>query len=104
PKKLRRILEDMGPTYIKLGQLLSMRADLLPAAYCQELARLRTEVNPLPYQDIKQVIEAEYGQSVQSIFLSIDIVPLGSASIAQVHAATLKDHRRVVVKVQRPGI
>ena len=104
PEKLRLILEDMGPTYVKLGQIMSMRSDILPQAYCDELTRLRADVKPMPFSQVQQVIEQEYGASLQSIFSSIDPEPLGAASIAQVHAATLKDKTRVVVKVQRPGI
>lgn len=104
PVKLRHILEDMGPTYVKLGQIMSMRSDIFPKAYCEELIKLRAEAKPLPFSEVKQVIEQEYGVPVQALFLSIDPTPLGSASIAQVHSATLKDKKRVVVKVQRPGI
>ncbi|WP_286167069.1 AarF/UbiB family protein [Clostridium sp. D33t1_170424_F3] len=104
PKKMRMVLEELGPTFVKLGQLLSMRRDMIPAAYCEELALLRTDVQPLPFSEIKRVVESEYKQPLQNIFLSFCEEPLGSASIAQVHEAVLKDGRRVVVKVQRPGI
>ena len=73
-------------------------------AYCDELVHLRADVKPMPFSQVQQVIEQEYGASIQSIFSDIDPEPLGAASIAQVHAATLKDKSRVVVKVQRPGI
>ena len=104
PVKLREILEDLGPTYVKLGQIMSMRSDMLPESYCQELTRLRTEVRPLPFQTILSVIEEETHRPYAELFSSIDAVPLGSASIAQVHPAVLKDGRKVVVKVQRPAI
>lgn len=104
PEKLRLILEDMGPTYVKLGQVMSMRSDILPNSYCQELTKLRAEVRPMDFSQVQQVIEQEYGGPMQGVFASIKREPLGSASIAQVHEATLKDKRRVVVKVQRPGI
>lgn len=104
PEKLRLILEDMGPTYVKLGQIMSMRSDILPQAYCDELTRLRADVKPMPFSQVQQVVEQEYGTSMQGIFSSVDPQPLGAASIAQVHAAVLKDKRRVVIKVQRPGI
>lgn len=104
PQKLRSILEDMGPTYVKLGQIMSMRSDILPKAYCDELVKLRAQAKPMPFSEVKQVIEKEYGAPVQSIFTSIDPTPLGSASIAQVHGAVLKNKQRVVIKVQRPGI
>lgn len=104
PQKLRQILEDMGPTYVKLGQIMSMRSDILPKAYCDELVKLRAQAKPMPFSDVKQVIEKEYGAPAQNIFASIDPTPLGSASIAQVHAAVLKNKQKVVIKVQRPGI
>lgn len=104
PIKLREILEDLGPTYVKLGQIMSMRSDMLPERYCQELTKLRTEVRPLPFQTILAVIEEECGRPAKEIFTEIEARPLGSASIAQVHPAILKDGRRVVVKVQRPAI
>lgn len=104
PEKLRLILEDLGPTFVKLGQIMSMRNDILPTAYCKELEKLRADVNPLPLEAILSVVESEYGQPVNEVFASFDELPLGSASIAQVHAATLLDGRRMVVKVQRPYI
>jgi len=104
PEKLRLILEDFGPTFVKLGQIMSMRTDILPASYCAELEKLRADVNPMSFEDVKNVIESEFGQPAEEIFKSIDETPLGSASIAQVHAATLQDGRKIVVKVQRPGI
>ena len=104
PEKLRLILEDFGPTFVKLGQIMSMRNDILPAKYCHELEKLRADVNPLPAEEIKSVIEEEYGQPVSEVFETFDDKPLGSASIAQVHAAVLKDGRKIVVKVQRPHI
>lgn len=104
PKKLREILEDLGPTYVKLGQIMSMRSDMLPEKYCRELTKLRTDVRPLPFSTITEIIEKELGQQFSEVFQSIDDKPLGSASIAQVHPAILKDGRKVVVKVQRPAI
>lgn len=105
PKKLRRICEDLGPTFVKLGQMMSMRADLLPSAYCDELAKLRTHAMPLPFSVVKQVINEEYGiRDYHTVFESIDETVLGSASIAQVYRAVLKDGKPVVIKIQRPGI
>lgn len=104
PQKLREILEDLGPTYVKLGQIMSMRSDMLPEKYCRELTKLRTDVRPLPFSTIMEIIEKELRRPVAEIFESIDRKPLGSASIAQVHPAVLKDGRKVVVKVQRPAI
>ncbi len=104
PEKLRRILEDLGPTYVKLGQILSMRSDMLPGAYCKELSRLRSSVAPMPFAQVKRIVEEAYGRRLGEIFSSFDERALGSASIAQVHAATLATGERVVVKVQRQGI
>ncbi len=104
PQKLYGILEDLGPTYVKIGQILSMRQDMLPKAYCDELTKLRSNVKPLAFQEICAVLEEEYGCSWEEKFSHIDEKPLGSASIAQVHSATLTDGCRVVIKVQRPHI
>ena len=104
PEKLRLILEDLGPTFVKLGQIMSMRPDFLPQEYCDELMKLQTEANPLPFAVIEKVIEQEYQRRWTRIFRSIDEEALGSASIAQVHRAVLLDGERVVIKVQRPGV
>lgn len=105
PQKLRKIMEDLGPTFVKLGQILSMRADLIPSKYCEELTKLRSQVTPMPFPQVKQVIRQEYGvKSIHQVFLSFESEPLGSASIAQVHRAVLRNGDPVVVKVQRPGI
>ncbi len=104
PDKLKLILEDLGPTYIKLGQMMSMRPDLLPQRYCDALAGLRTDVKPIAYQDVIGVIENEYGFTADKVFSEISQECIGSASIAQVHRATLKNGTEVVIKVQRPGI
>ncbi|UYO63981.1 AarF/UbiB family protein [Acetobacterium wieringae] len=105
PQKLRIILEELGPTYIKLGQIMSMRPDLIPNDYCEELIYLRSEVSSMPYSQVEKIIQEEFGiKSSRQIFISIETKPLGSASIAQVHRAVLKDGTSVVIKVQRPGI
>ena len=104
PEKLRMILEDLGPTFVKLGQVMSMRPDFLPPEYCDELMKLQTEAKPLPYSVILEVIENECNQRWKQIFSYIDEEALGSASIAQVHLAILVTGEKVVVKVQRPGI
>lgn len=104
PEKLRLILEDLGPTFIKIGQVMSMRQDMIPAEYCEELTKLRTDVKPMDFDEIKSVIESEYGKSMDKVFTEFDKAPLGSASIAQAHYAVLKSGLRVVVKVQRRGI
>ena len=104
PDKLCAILEDLGPTYVKLGQIMSMRSDLIPEKYCKQLSRLRTDVKPLPFDVILEVLEQELGEDPDTAFQEIDSRPLGSASIAQVHEAVLKTGEHVVLKVQRPGI
>ena len=104
PEKLCAILEGLGPTYIKLGQIFSMRADFLPQEYCDALTRLRTDVEPMPGEQVRRIIETAYGKPVEEVFAAFDPHALGSASIAQAHAATLTTGERVVVKVQREGI
>ena len=104
PEKLRHILEDLGPTFVKLGQVMSMRPDFLPQEYCDELMKLQNGAKPLPFSTIIAVIEQEYSRRWNKVFSSIDEEVLGSASIAQVHCAVLTTGERVVVKVQRPGI
>ncbi len=104
PEKLRFILEELGPTYIKLGQIMSMHSDILPRRYCEELMHLRSEVTPMPFSELLEVIEESYGCSWNEIFSVVEEKPLGSASIAQVHKAILKEGDPVVVKVQRKGI
>lgn len=104
PVKLRLITEELGPTFVKIGQILSMRLDMLPPEYCEELSKLRATVTPLPFCDVKKVVEDEYHKPLGDVFESFEEEPLGSASIAQVHGATLSDGTAVVVKVQRPGI
>ena len=104
PEKLCAVIEELGPTFIKLGQILSMRSDFLPAAYCEALTRLRTQVEPMPYEQVEAILEDAYGHPLQDIFASFEQNALGSASIAQVHAAELVSGEKVVVKVQRQGI
>lgn len=104
PEKLRLILEELGPTFIKLGQIMSMHSDVLPKKYCDELMRLCSDVSPMPFDEVTTVLEEAYGFSPKEIFSEIDKLPLGSASIAQVHKAVLKNGDKVVIKVQRRGI
>jgi ubiquinone biosynthesis protein len=97
-------LEGMGPTFVKLGQVLSTRADLLPQPYLEALSRLQDDVHPVPVDDIRQVIEEDLGMAVDDLFEHFDDEPLAAASVAQVHRARLGDGTEVAVKVQRPGI
>jgi ubiquinone biosynthesis protein len=104
PVRVRTTLEELGPTFVKLGQILSTRSDLVPPEYLAELRRLQDDVAPLPWDVIREVIEAELESTVDQIFKQVDPQPVASASLAQVHAATLPDGTQVVIKVQRPGI
>ncbi|MDD6666389.1 MAG: lipopolysaccharide core heptose(II) kinase RfaY [Lachnospiraceae bacterium] len=105
PEKLRLILEDLGPTYVKLGQIMSLHSDILPKAYCDELLKLNTEVRPMPFSMVEEVINHSYRTDWREIFSSMEQTPIGSASIAQVHKAVLKANgQEVIVKVERKGI
>ena len=104
PEKLRAILEELGPTYVKLGQIMSLHSDVLPQRYCDELMKLTSEVTPMPFETVEEVINRSYREDWHNIFSSIDRETLGSASIAQVHKARLLDGTDVIVKVERKGI
>ena len=104
PVELRTTLEDLGPTYVKIGQIMSSRVDMLPESYCKELENLRQNVKELDPEIAKAVIEQETGKKIDEIFLEFKDKPLGSASIGQAHLAVLKDGTKVVTKVQRPLI
>jgi ubiquinone biosynthesis protein len=97
-------LESLGPTFIKLGQLLSTRADLLSDAHIEALARLQDDVEPVPFDEIRTIVEEDLGARVSNVFERFDEEPLASASLGQVHHAVMRDGREVAVKVQRPGI
>lgn len=97
-------LEKMGPTFIKLAQLLSTRADLIPGPYLDALARLQDNVEPFSYDEVEQIVSDELGVRISKAFTEFEQVPMAAASLGQVHAATMRDGRAVVVKVQRPGI
>ncbi|MDX6767967.1 MAG: AarF/UbiB family protein [Elusimicrobiota bacterium] len=103
PARVRMALEDLGPTFVKAGQYLSTRSDLLAPEYLRELARLQDRVPPFPGEEARRIVEAELGAPVGVLFARFETRPLAAASIAQVHAAALPDGTEVVVKVQRPG-
>jgi ubiquinone biosynthesis protein len=102
PRRLREALEQLGPTFGKLGQILSTRPDLMPKEYLDELASLQSDVEPIPEADVVAVMEQELGVPWEDVFGSIEAEPLGAGTMGQVHRATLADGRAVVVKVQRP--
>ncbi|MFD0704641.1 ABC1 kinase family protein [Alloscardovia venturai] len=104
PASLRLALEALGPTFVKVGQILSMRSEILPEEYCAELSKLRADVDPMPYETVLEALKNEYSQPLEEIFSFIDPTPLGSASLAQVHRATLVTGESVAIKVQRPGV
>lgn len=103
PRRLRHMLEDLGPMFVKMGQILANRSEILPQEYCNELRHLRTDVEPVPFAVVHDCLVAEYGRPLKEIFSHIDRKPLGSASLAQVHRATLVSGEDVAIKVQRPG-
>lgn len=103
-ERIRRALEDLGPVFVKFGQILSTRRDLLPDDIAKELALLQDQVPPFPGKLARSIVEKAYGKSVNEVFLDFDETPLASASIAQVHAAKLLDGKDVIVKVVRPDI
>jgi ubiquinone biosynthesis protein len=104
PRRIRLICEDLGPTFVKLGQLLSSRQDLLPETYTNELASLRDDVRPFPFDQVESILTEEYGRPLSEVFASIDETPVASASISQVHRVVLRDGRIAALKVQRPDI
>lgn len=103
-KLLRSAFEQLGTTYIKLGQFIASAPSIFPAEYVEEFQKLLDKTDPLPYSVIEKVLKEEYNQELHIVFQKIDTKPLASASIAQVHAATLADGRDVVLKVQKPGV
>ncbi|MGZ5188333.1 MAG: ABC1 kinase family protein, partial [Kaistella sp.] len=104
PEELAEDLKNMGPTYVKLGQLLSTRPDLMPEPYLQALESLQDNVEEIPYSEVQKIVEEEIGQRISKAFESFDVQPLASASIGQVHLAVLRSGKKVAVKIQRPGV
>lgn len=104
PRRIRLICEELGPTFVKLGQVLSTRRDLLPEGYTNELAALRDDVRPFPSEQAEAILVEEYGRPLAACFAEFDPVPIAAASISQVHRATLHDGRIVALKVRRPDI
>jgi len=104
PERLRLVLEELGPTFIKLGQILSTRGDLLPAEYIRELEKLQDAVSPVDGGEIRRRIADELGRTVEEVFSRFEDEPLAAASVAQVHRACLRDGSEVALKVLRPGV
>jgi ubiquinone biosynthesis protein len=104
PRRIRLSMEELGGAYIKLGQLLSVRPDLIPQKYCDEFSKLQDEVPPEPLAVVEKTIEQEFGKPWRTYFMHIDPKPLGSASVAQVHKARLRNGKAVAIKVQRQNI
>jgi ubiquinone biosynthesis protein len=104
PERIRGLLQDLGPTYVKIGQMLASRRDLLPAEWTDELAKLQSEARPFPWDEARAVLVAELGREPESLFAAIEPEPFAAASTAQVHRALAFDGRLVAVKIQRPQI
>src|SRR5436190_7690158 len=104
PEALAGDLEKLGPTFVKLGQVLSTRPDLLPPAYLEALTRLQDSVTPFPFPDVERIVEEELGARLSKAFSMFEETPIAAASLGQVHRAALRDGRLVAVKVQRPDI
>ncbi|MBT8105730.1 MAG: ubiquinone biosynthesis regulatory protein kinase UbiB, partial [Woeseiaceae bacterium] len=103
-ERIRLALEELGPIFVKFGQAISTRRDLLPPDIADELAKLQDAVPPFPAEVAIEIVETAYSQSVSDVFQRFDVTPLAAASIAQVHTAQLKDGKEVIVKVLRPGV
>lgn len=104
PEEFRAMLEDLGPSFVKIGQTLSTRSEILPKAFCDELEKLQMACEPLPFDEMLSALDAQFGDRRKRIFAAIDPTPLGSASLAQVHRAVLDTGEVAAVKIQRPGV
>ena len=104
PERVRRVLEELGPSFIKLGQLMSTRADIFPSEHIEELRKLQDSVPPVPYDEIRAVVEKDFAQPLENVFQSFEPESMAAASVAQVHTAVLHTGEKVAVKIVRPGI
>ena len=104
PVHVREALEELGPTFVKIGQILAGRTDLLPPSWTEELAKLQERVHPVPFDELRPQLVEDLGADPHEVFADLDETPLAAASIAQVHRASLPDGRPIVLKVRRPGI
>ncbi|MGR9036212.1 MAG: AarF/UbiB family protein, partial [Gammaproteobacteria bacterium] len=104
PRRVRHVLEELGPTFIKMGQILATRMDLFPPAYISEFEKLLDEVPSVPFDELLPQLEEDIGGGIDEFFLEIDRSALAAASLAQVHRAVLKDGTQVILKIRRPGI
>lgn len=104
PQNLRKAFEELGPSFIKMGQIISTRRDILPKAYIEELAKLQDAAPPFPFHDVRQIFKEEFDQELEEVFEIVEEKPIASASIAQVHKGRLLSGEEVILKVQRPGI
>ncbi|MFN3342995.1 MAG: ABC1 kinase family protein, partial [Flavobacteriales bacterium] len=103
-EKMRKVCEELGPTFVKFGQIISNRPDLLPDDLINELKKLQDSVPPFPYKQVEEILHKEFGKPVEKLYASFDPTPIASASMAQVHKAVMHGGTIVAVKVQRPGI
>ena len=104
PVRIRMAMTDLGPTFVKLGQILATRVDVFPPSWIAEFEQLHSKVPPVPFETLRPALEAKYGKPLEEVFDEIETVPFAAASIAQVHRARLKDGTRVVLKLRRPDI
>lgn len=104
PRRLKLLLQELGPTFTKFGQVLATRVDLLPQEYLEALSELQDDVEPVSYDEIGDVLRGALGQKMADAFMTIEEAPLATASIAQVHRAVLQDGTKVVLKVRKPGV